>query len=54
MAAGSLPTKSWSSTCDLLFRSKNQVDLENVDGVRAAAEESEAVFGNIDTWVIGG
>ena len=26
--------------------------LENVDGVRAAAEAGEAVFGNIDTWVI--
>jgi glycerol kinase len=26
--------------------------LENVDGVRAAAERGEAIFGNIDTWVI--
>ncbi len=26
--------------------------LENVDGVRAAAEAGDAVFGNIDTWVI--
>jgi glycerol kinase len=26
--------------------------LENVDGVRAAAERGEAVFGNIDTWEI--
>ena len=26
--------------------------LENVDGVRAAAEAGEAIFGNIDTWVI--
>jgi glycerol kinase len=26
--------------------------LENVDGVRAAAEKGEAIFGNIDTWVI--
>jgi len=26
--------------------------LENVEGVRAAAEKGEAVFGNIDTWVI--
>jgi len=26
--------------------------LENVDGVRAAAENGEAIFGNIDTWVI--
>jgi glycerol kinase len=26
--------------------------LDNVDGVRAAAEKGEAVFGNIDTWVI--
>ncbi len=26
--------------------------LENVDGVKAAAEKGEAVFGNIDTWVI--
>jgi glycerol kinase len=26
--------------------------LDNVDGVRAAAERGDAVFGNIDTWVI--
>ena len=26
--------------------------LENVEGVRAAAEKGEAVFGNVDTWVI--
>jgi glycerol kinase len=26
--------------------------LENVDGVREAAERGEAVFGNIDSWVI--
>ncbi|MGD2077686.1 MAG: glycerol kinase GlpK [Chloroflexota bacterium] len=26
--------------------------LDNVDGVREAAEKGEAVFGNIDTWVI--
>jgi glycerol kinase len=26
--------------------------LDNVDGVRAAAEAGDAVFGNIDTWVI--
>jgi glycerol kinase len=26
--------------------------LENVDGVRAAAEKGDAIFGNIDTWVI--
>ena len=26
--------------------------LENVGGVRAAAEAGEAIFGNIDTWVI--
>ncbi len=26
--------------------------LENVDGVRAAAERGEAIFGNIDTWEI--
>ena len=31
---------------------KLQWILENVDGVRAAAERGEAVFGNIDTWVI--
>ncbi|MEW2359330.1 glycerol kinase GlpK [Spirillospora sp. NPDC029432] len=31
---------------------KIQWILENVDGVRAAAEEGEAVFGNIDTWVL--
>ena len=31
---------------------KLQWILENVDGVRAAAEKGEAVFGNIDTWVI--
>ena len=32
--------------------SKLQWILENVDGVRAAAERGEAVFGNMDTWVI--
>jgi len=26
--------------------------LDNVDGARAAAEKGEAIFGNIDTWVI--
>jgi glycerol kinase len=26
--------------------------LDNVDGVRAAAERGDAIFGNIDTWVI--
>jgi glycerol kinase len=31
---------------------KVQWILENVDGVREAAERGEAVFGNIDTWVI--
>jgi glycerol kinase len=31
---------------------KLQWILENVDGVRAAAERGEAVFGNMDTWVI--
>ena len=31
---------------------KVQWILENVDGVRAAAERGEAVFGNTDTWVI--
>jgi glycerol kinase len=31
---------------------KLQWILENVDDVRAAAERGEAVFGNIDTWVI--
>ncbi|TDD88691.1 glycerol kinase [Actinomadura darangshiensis] len=31
---------------------KIQWILENVDGVRAAAESGDAVFGNIDTWVL--
>ncbi|MFC6885335.1 glycerol kinase GlpK [Actinomadura yumaensis] len=31
---------------------KVQWILENVDGVREAAEAGEAVFGNIDTWVL--
>ncbi|MFI0481192.1 glycerol kinase GlpK [Actinomadura sp. 9N215] len=31
---------------------KIQWILENVDGVRAAAENGEAIFGNIDTWVL--
>jgi glycerol kinase len=31
---------------------KIQWILENVDGVREAAENGEAVFGNIDTWLI--
>jgi glycerol kinase len=32
--------------------SKLQWILENVSGVRSAAERGEAVFGNVDTWVI--
>ncbi|WP_245944151.1 FGGY family carbohydrate kinase, partial [Acuticoccus kandeliae] len=31
---------------------KIQWILENVDGVREAAENGDAVFGNTDTWVI--
>ncbi|TDD87701.1 glycerol kinase GlpK [Actinomadura rubrisoli] len=31
---------------------KIQWILENVDGVREAAESGDAVFGNIDTWVL--
>ena len=31
---------------------KIQWILENVDGVRSAAERGAAIFGNIDTWVI--
>jgi glycerol kinase len=31
---------------------KVQWILENVDGVRAAAESGEAVFGNTDTWLL--
>ena len=31
---------------------KLQWILENVDGVRAAAERGDAVFGTIDTWAI--
>ncbi|MCA1556803.1 MAG: glycerol kinase GlpK, partial [Acidobacteria bacterium] len=31
---------------------KIQWILENVDGARTAAEQGEAVFGNIDTWLI--
>ena len=31
---------------------KIQWILENVDGVRSAAERGEAVFGNIDTWIL--
>jgi glycerol kinase len=31
---------------------KLQWILENVDGVRAAVDRGEAVFGNVDTWVI--
>ncbi|WP_433479371.1 glycerol kinase GlpK [Spirillospora sp. CA-142024] len=31
---------------------KVQWILENVDGVREAAENGDAVFGNIDTWVL--
>jgi glycerol kinase len=31
---------------------KLQWILENVEGVRAAAERGEAIFGNIDTWLI--
>jgi len=31
---------------------KIQWMLENVDGLRAAAERGEAIFGNIDAWII--
>nr|WP_270892052.1 hypothetical protein [Streptomyces sp. DHE17-7] len=31
---------------------KIQWILENVDGVREAAEAGHAVFGNTDTWVL--
>ncbi|MFN2499131.1 MAG: glycerol kinase GlpK [Pyrinomonadaceae bacterium] len=31
---------------------KIQWILDNVDGARAAAEQGEAIFGNVDTWVI--
>ena len=31
---------------------KIQWILENVDGVRAAAEKGDAVFGNMDTWLL--
>ena len=31
---------------------KIQWILDNVDGARSAAERGEAIFGNIDTWVI--
>src|SRR5207253_3488784 len=31
---------------------KIQWILENVEGVRAAAERGDAIFGNIDTWII--
>ncbi|WP_246115423.1 FGGY family carbohydrate kinase, partial [Pseudonocardia sulfidoxydans] len=31
---------------------KIQWILENVDGVRAAAERGDAIFGNTDTWLI--
>ena len=31
---------------------KVQWILENVDGVREAAEKGDAVFGNVDTWVL--
>ncbi len=31
---------------------KIQWILDNIDGARAAAERGEAIFGNIDTWVI--
>ncbi|NED54531.1 glycerol kinase, partial [Micromonospora aurantiaca] len=31
---------------------KVQWILENVDGVREAAENGDAVFGNMDTWVL--
>ncbi len=32
--------------------SKVQWILENVDGVREAAENGDAIFGNMDTWVL--
>jgi glycerol kinase len=41
-----LPPATYFSATKLLWI------LENVDGVREAAARGEAVFGNIDTWVI--
>ena len=35
-----------------LLGTKLQWILENVEGVRAAADKGEAIFGNVDTWVI--
>ena len=41
-----LPPATYFSATKLLWI------LENVDGVREAVERGEAVFGNVDTWVI--
>ena len=43
--AGLLPATYFSA-------GKVQWILENVDGVRAAAERGDAIFGNVDTWLL--
>jgi glycerol kinase len=41
-----LPLATYFSGCKIKWL------LENVDGLRTAAEQGDAIFGNIDTWLI--
>jgi glycerol kinase len=41
-----LPLATYFSGCKIKWL------LENVDGLRAAADQGDAIFGNIDTWLI--
>ena len=51
-AADAIRAKTGLPPATYFSGGKIQWILENVDGVREAAARGEAVFGNIDTWVI--
>src|SRR6266542_566695 len=51
-AGETIRTKAGLPLATYFSGGKIQWILENVDGARSAAERGEAIFGNIDTWVI--
>ena len=51
-SAALVRTRSGLPPATYFSGAKIQWILENVDGVREAASRGEAVFGNVDTWVI--
>jgi len=51
-SANAIRSKTGLPPATYFSAAKIQWILDNVDGVRAAAARGEAVFGNIDTWVI--